>query len=339
MTVVCPVCGKYQQVSPDLAGEHVRCPGCGAGMVAPAASDSVLSAVTSSPAVRAEADSLGPVQDAELEKPLAIRPLARPAGSCAGTALGALALVLGVAALPIAVANDWLLGACFAGLGALLGLGGIFTAILGCRGRGFGVSFAGAAVCVGALFTAVVFLGGGASAGGGAQTAAATQGEGIEGRPGGARQAEDPRRHHEAAFSYVPPEGWAVRAFPGLKYKAAVGPAAAGFAPNMNIVDEPFAGPLDAYAEVSQASVQRLFKDCRVLKKDDFKATDGLRGVRIVIEAEQRGRRLRQTFYVFGNGTTKFVVTCSALAEGGDRLDPVFEASMKTFRFDTGPTR
>src|SRR5262249_42430659 len=42
---------------------------------------------------------------------------------------------------------------------------------------------------------------------------------------------------------------------------------------------------------------------------------------------------LRQNFYFFDKGKTKFVVTCTALAEGGEKLDPVFEGSRKTFRF------
>jgi len=33
-------------------------------------------------------------------------------------------------------------------------------------------------------------------------------------------------------------------------------------------------------------------------------------------------------------GGTKFTITCTALAEGGEKLDPIFETCMKTFRFD-----
>jgi hypothetical protein len=148
--------------------------------------------------------------------------------------------------------------------------------------------------------------------------------------------AGDARPHAETpvAFSFDPPAGWVFRPFPGLKHQVAVGPAASGFAPNINVVEEPFGGTLDAYVNGNLASMQRLFKEFHLLQRDDFRTAEGLEGARLIAENTQNGKRLRQTFYLFGKGDRKFVVTCSALAEGGDELDPVFEASMKTFRFD-----
>jgi hypothetical protein len=152
-----------------------------------------------------------------------------------------------------------------------------------------------------------------------------------------ADQAGDVRRHTEAAggFSFVPPEGWAIRPFPGAKFKTAVGPAAAGFAPNINVVDESFSGSLDAYVKGNLDSMQRVFKQFRLLKQEEFKTSQGLQAARVIAENELNGRVLRNTYYFFPNGDTKFVVTCTALAEGGDKFDPVFEGSMHTFRFDS----
>lgn len=39
-------------------------------------------------------------------------------------------------------------------------------------------------------------------------------------------------------FSYVPPSGWKVQDFPGLKFKISRGEAVKGFAPNIVVVDE-----------------------------------------------------------------------------------------------------
>jgi hypothetical protein len=156
---------------------------------------------------------------------------------------------------------------------------------------------------------------------------------------GGTASAENApaaRRLTEAGkFSFVPPGGWEIRTVPGLKYKVAVGPAAGGFAPNINVVDEAFAGTLDAYVQTNMTTVQKVFARSRlVLKPEQFTTTAGLQGVRSTLESEPQGKRLRQTFYSFGNGATKFVVTCSTLADGGDKLAPVFEASLKTFRLE-----
>jgi hypothetical protein len=148
--------------------------------------------------------------------------------------------------------------------------------------------------------------------------------------------AGDPRRHVEPAggFSFVPPEGWEVRPIPGLKFKAAFGPTSAGFTPNINVVDESFDGPLDAYVQGNIGAARRAFKQFRLLSQDEFNTSGDLRGARAVGENELNGMVLRQTYYFFAKGDTKFVVTCSAQADGGDKLDRVFEASMKTFRFD-----
>jgi hypothetical protein len=149
-------------------------------------------------------------------------------------------------------------------------------------------------------------------------------------------KAEDGLRHEETAggFSFVPPKGWTIREFPGLKFKIAAGPAAAGFAPNINVVDESFGGSLAEYVKLNLDTLPKVFQKSRVVNQGAFKTNAGLEGARAITENEQNGKLLRQTFYFFPRGDRQFVVTCSVLAEGGEKLDAVFEASMKTFRFD-----
>jgi hypothetical protein len=151
---------------------------------------------------------------------------------------------------------------------------------------------------------------------------------------GTARGGEE-KRYTEAAggFSFVPPEGWNVREFGGLKYKIVHGPAAAGFAPNINVTDETYEGTVDAYAKANQATLQRVFKNFRLVKMENFQTAGKMQGVRMIIENDQMDKKLRQTFYFFAKGNRKYVITCSALAEGGDKQDPVFEGCLKTFRF------
>lgn len=145
------------------------------------------------------------------------------------------------------------------------------------------------------------------------------------------------KRHHETAggFSFCPPSGWAMKSFPGMKYSIAAGPAAKGFAPNINVVDETAGMSLSAYVDANKKMLAKVFKDYKEVGKRDFKTDSGLKGSRLVTQSDQNGTLLRQTFYFFaGAGDKKFVVTCSTLASGGEGIDEVFESSLKTFVLD-----
>ena len=145
---------------------------------------------------------------------------------------------------------------------------------------------------------------------------------------------DPPRQHYEEAggFSYDPPPGWQVAEFPGLKYRITHGPRENEFAPNINVVDERFPGSLSAYVDANLRSMEQVFPNLTVLDRADFETRDGEAAVRILTENEQQGMLLRQTFYFLGSGSRKYVVTCSALAAGGDELDSTFSASLETFR-------
>ena len=145
------------------------------------------------------------------------------------------------------------------------------------------------------------------------------------------------KRHHETAggFSFCPPQGWTIQAFPGLKYSIASGPAANGFAPNVNVVDESADMSLPEYVDTSKRMLSKAFKGYKELGSREFKTTSGAKSTRLIIQSNQNGTQLRQTFYFFaGKGDKKFVVTCSALASGGEKFDEVFETTLKTFVLD-----
>lgn len=65
----------------------------------------------------------------------------------------------------------------------------------------------------------------------------------------------DNQRYVERAgnFSFVQPAGWKFQDFAGSKSKIAVGPTRDGFAPNINVVTEPFMGTLEEYADANIA--------------------------------------------------------------------------------------
>jgi len=151
---------------------------------------------------------------------------------------------------------------------------------------------------------------------------------------GGCRGSNAPRAAYDKAggFSYDPPQGWQVVEFPGLKYRISSGPSENGFAPNINVVDEKFSGSLPEYADLNLATLKKMFVEFSVLKREDFQTDDGLAATRLVCEDTQQGKRLRQTFCFFGNSSRKYVVTCTAPADGGAKFDGLFAQSMKSFR-------
>jgi len=149
--------------------------------------------------------------------------------------------------------------------------------------------------------------------------------------------ADTDKRHTEPAggFSFCPPKDWVIREVAGMKYKFAFGPLADGFAPNINVVDESFTGSLQAYVKANLETLPKVFKGFKKLGQSDFKTDSGMNGVKIIIQSEQQGHAIRQSFFFFeGKADKKLVATCSALAEGGAKLDSAFEASMKTFAIE-----
>jgi hypothetical protein len=65
---------------------------------------------------------------------------------------------MGVGAMPAALMFSQVLGPALAGVGVMLGIIGMFTAVLRARGAGFVLSLAGTAVCASVLFAALLML-------------------------------------------------------------------------------------------------------------------------------------------------------------------------------------
>lgn len=147
--------------------------------------------------------------------------------------------------------------------------------------------------------------------------------------------AGEPFRHVErtGGYSFVPPTGWKMVDFPGLKHQIAVGAPANGFAPNVVFVPEPFAGSLQQYVAASQNTLRLASPQLKQLGEVEWKTTEGLPGIKLITQNEQQGRLLRQNFYFLELAPKMMiVVTATALAEGADKLDPIFDAAMKSFR-------
>jgi hypothetical protein len=144
-------------------------------------------------------------------------------------------------------------------------------------------------------------------------------------------------RHYEPSggFSYIPPLGWELVESPRIQYKIARERDAAGFAGNLNVIDEEFSGSLDEYVATSLKNMSTFFDGYRQISQEEFQPADGSPSVRVVVENVQQGRLLRQTFYFFGTESQKYVVACTRLAEAGEEFDAVCEQSVKTFRIES----
>lgn len=137
----------------------------------------------------------------------------------------------------------------------------------------------------------------------------------------------------EGGFAFLPPKDWQITEFGGLKYRIAIGPAKDNFAPNINVVDEKFAGPMEEYVVASLASLQKLLPGFKEIGQVAFATTSGIDGKKIVSESTQMERVLRQTFYVFKGKDRYYVITCTATADDGDSMATVFDDAIKSFKF------
>ena len=127
------------------------------------------------------------------------------------------------------------------------------------------------------------------------------------------------------------PQGWREEKHNGKA--VLIGPVVDGFRTNVNMIIEPFAGNLDAYADMSIKSLQRQLGSVTVLDKSAFKTDSGIVGVRFVCSTTIQGNKLRQTFYCFDAGErNKHIFTCSAPASRGDQLAPKFDEIMRTYK-------
>lgn len=147
-------------------------------------------------------------------------------------------------------------------------------------------------------------------------------------------KGDEPGRSREAGFSFVPPKGWQPREMPGLKFKPVLGTPEDGFAPNINIVDEAFGGPLDTYVNANLENMQKMMPGFVNVSTEAFRSDDGLDAKKLTTESDQNNMHMRQLFYMFPGNGRYFVVTCSDLREHKGKHDTECDASAKTFRLD-----
>ena len=131
--------------------------------------------------------------------------------------------------------------------------------------------------------------------------------------------------------SYAVPKGFEVMTLPGFKHKVAAGKPTAGFAPNLNVVEESFGGNIEQYADANEKTLAKV-PTYRKASRTTFKTTSGAGGVKLVYGNSQKSDQLRQVMYLIpGKGNARTLLTGSSLAADGKKYDAAFDASAKSF--------
>ena len=138
-------------------------------------------------------------------------------------------------------------------------------------------------------------------------------------------------RSVDGKLSYALPQGWTTRDFPGLKYPVASGTSDSSYAPNINLVSEPFDGPLEMYVEGNKETIARMFPDFQLVTEGPFPTDSGLHGFKVVGKGSQAGVPLEQAWYFFQGTPDFYVLTASSAERDYAALEPSFDRSMKSF--------
>jgi hypothetical protein len=135
-------------------------------------------------------------------------------------------------------------------------------------------------------------------------------------------------------FSYQAPKGWSVQDSSVSRYKVAMDERRDDFAANINVATDSYPNSLPEYIKLSkeQLAATPAIQNAKVVEEKPFATTSGLEGVRVTVLDTAKNIALQQVFYFFeGSGDAKYVVVCTSLAGEGARLEPTFDASMKSF--------
>ena len=143
-------------------------------------------------------------------------------------------------------------------------------------------------------------------------------------------------RHYEPLgnFSIIPPAGWNVTEYPGLKFHIFMGLNPDGFIPNLVFVDENFSGNMNAYIEANMQSLIFFVPDFVTLSRSSFITDSGISGEQIHINNTQHGNFLRQIFYFFLIEDGRYLVITATVPEfAAEDYIPIFDACIRTFEF------
>ncbi|HSI83546.1 MAG: TIR domain-containing protein [Candidatus Methylacidiphilales bacterium] len=143
-------------------------------------------------------------------------------------------------------------------------------------------------------------------------------------------------------FTYMVPQTWDVRLEKDRsKYKMAFGKRTDDFTSNIIVVDEEYTGTLKEYVDANLKTLNKSFKNLKIVSNTSFVTNSGLEGWKMVTEHNTFNERdVRQTFYFFKAAAPKLflVATTSSVAKVGASEQPLFDGIMKTFAVNSSPS-
>ncbi|PTY01697.1 hypothetical protein DB346_11750 [Verrucomicrobia bacterium LW23] len=139
-------------------------------------------------------------------------------------------------------------------------------------------------------------------------------------------------KDEELGLALGVPRGWKVQAFPHSRFPMAFGPQVDGVTPNINLnTEQSDVGDFVKYVDGNQGGLLRDIKECKILLREDFVTTSGLKGIKVTTESTQFNMLLRQLFYFFAAQDRKYVIiTATAPSSSIDKLEPQFDEAVRT---------
>ena len=139
-----------------------------------------------------------------------------------------------------------------------------------------------------------------------------------------------------AGFSYCPPTGWGFQENKKTAARTTQGPAVEGFASCIYFAWEKGTGN---YAEDSKALVTWLvdaLKNGKLIGQGEFTTADKLTCVRVVVDCDQKERRLRQVHYLIPGGPEGKILRAagSCPVQDGEKMAALFDTTLATFKWE-----
>jgi len=101
----------------------------------------------------------------------------------------------------------------------------------------------------------------------------------------------------------------------------------------MNVGADLFPGTLDEYLAHIVRAFRSGLESFVILAKSEFTTDVGQKGTKIIAQTESSGIKFYSSIYLFaGRNDQKFMITCSALIQGWDAYEKIFDTSIKTFK-------
>jgi hypothetical protein len=135
----------------------------------------------------------------------------------------------------------------------------------------------------------------------------------------------------QGGFEIYGPQAWKI-ADTGLKYKIFRGPTDKQFTPNINFTDGEHDGSITEYIDAAIEIISQYFTNFILIERTSFTTNAGLKGRKIITEANLNQIPFRQSVYFFLNGKGKIMlITATSNQNNGAEYDAIFDESIRTF--------